>query len=351
MTRSTDDLGCKARCAVSGADIADGATRGGTDDFILIPDVQVLMRMLPQPLGFARNAFGEPEISRKERAVNKLLWAELNLIAVERRLTEPDSRIWRWVTAMMGLRRPTPKATNYVTFEETFITLLHWRCPQYVPQDIKDARAPMMEDIVMTAHAVVISRHIRRWLEFAAFRGSGGQTPGRPSSAPGTDDAPSLLGSISSKPHSSLKPQRQGSGSRHGFFSAVTHEIRELGHAVAQVPRQGSNQRLYRGLQKATENKMSTAVGGLDARFARAARGEEESHGSHGQTESYEPRRAASDAHQGSDVRTRRASDAHQGSDVRTRRASDAYQGSDVRRGSEARRGSARRASDASLGH
>eukprot|EP00961_Rhodomonas_salina_P064693 870605-Rhodomonas_salina.2 len=41
MTRSTDDLGCKARCAVSGADIADGATRGGTDDFILIPDVQV----------------------------------------------------------------------------------------------------------------------------------------------------------------------------------------------------------------------------------------------------------------------------------------------------------------------
>lgn len=59
-------------------------TGGGKYDFIHIADVVVLIRSLPEPLGFTRNIFGEPVLTSQDRAACKLIRAELNLIAMNR---------------------------------------------------------------------------------------------------------------------------------------------------------------------------------------------------------------------------------------------------------------------------
>lgn len=59
-------------------------TGGNKRDFILISDVSLLMKRLPQPLGFSHNIFGESVLNSHDRAAVKLIMAELNLIAVNR---------------------------------------------------------------------------------------------------------------------------------------------------------------------------------------------------------------------------------------------------------------------------
>lgn len=54
--------------------------------------------------------------------------------------------------------------TSQVTFEETFATLLYWRCPHLVPPEVKKARLPLLAAVVRTAYAIIISRLIKRWL-------------------------------------------------------------------------------------------------------------------------------------------------------------------------------------------
>lgn len=121
---------------------------GGRHDFILIPDVQVLMRMLPQPLGFARDALGVPTMTSYDRAICKLIWAELNILATQR----SEGKSWRMRSALtlrrwLGLDVPIPSETGQVTFDETFLTLFHWRCPELVPEEVRKMREPMLEEV------------------------------------------------------------------------------------------------------------------------------------------------------------------------------------------------------------
>eukprot|EP00961_Rhodomonas_salina_P142840 1923022-Rhodomonas_salina.3 len=109
---------------LSCAECWDQMTNGGRHDFILIEDVQILMRMLPQPLGFARDALGVATMTQSwlNRASNR-------------------------VRHCFGVDFPVPTETGIVTFDETFLTLFHWRCPELIPEEVRRRREPMLEEV------------------------------------------------------------------------------------------------------------------------------------------------------------------------------------------------------------
>jgi hypothetical protein len=95
-------------------------TGGGKNDFILISDVQMMMRGLPQPLGFSRNMYGEPVPTSRDRSVCKLIRAELNLIAVSRpeRKQGVWHRLWDRLGHLLGVHVPQPPTTQHVSYDE-----------------------------------------------------------------------------------------------------------------------------------------------------------------------------------------------------------------------------------------
>eukprot|EP00281_Chroomonas_sp_CCMP1168_P024850 CAMPEP_0206221430 /NCGR_PEP_ID=MMETSP0047_2-20121206/5409_1 /ASSEMBLY_ACC=CAM_ASM_000192 /TAXON_ID=195065 /ORGANISM="Chroomonas mesostigmatica_cf, Strain CCMP1168" /LENGTH=208 /DNA_ID=CAMNT_0053644161 /DNA_START=36 /DNA_END=659 /DNA_ORIENTATION=- len=153
-----------------------GAQKG---DFILIPDVQVLMRSLPLPLGFACNAFGEPIVTAEDRAVIKLMRAELNIIAIGRKQVRRGllGRLLQRLCVAMGVDVPRPQNSNQVDFDEVFSTLFHWRCPSYIPSEVKDERIVNMAHVVTTAHAVLMAKLIKRWIVLSRLKKTGNLVP------------------------------------------------------------------------------------------------------------------------------------------------------------------------------
>uniref|UniRef100_A0A7S1H842 C2 domain-containing protein n=1 Tax=Hemiselmis andersenii TaxID=464988 RepID=A0A7S1H842_HEMAN len=153
----------------------------GRNDFLLISDVTVLLRSLPQPLGFPRNAFGEPELSSHDRAALKLIRAELNLIAVSRPEDERGfwarqwSRVFHWV---FGVEQPLVPDTMHATFDEVFETLFHWRCTAYTPNEVREERAINIAEVVRTAHAILVAKLIRRWIYLSRAKKAPGYQPG-----------------------------------------------------------------------------------------------------------------------------------------------------------------------------
>jgi len=86
---------------------------GGKASFMKVQDLPSLLRSLPQPLGYARDAFGEPIITAQDRAVGKLIGAELNLLAVYRNRGKEGQGRWRaWLGDLLvkwSLTRTVPR--------------------------------------------------------------------------------------------------------------------------------------------------------------------------------------------------------------------------------------------------
>jgi hypothetical protein len=109
----------KSRCVAPVHDLSclecwEKYTGGGKEDFILISDVPIMMRGLPQPLGLSRNMYGEPVMTSRDRSVCKLICAELNLISVSR--PEEVQGFWPSVRDKirhwLGVHVPKPPTTT-----------------------------------------------------------------------------------------------------------------------------------------------------------------------------------------------------------------------------------------------
>jgi hypothetical protein len=80
--------------------------------------------------------------------VNKLIRAELNLIALHRYRAAKErkgnesiiSTIRGAVAVWLGIDNPRPQTSTHVSFDDVFMTLFHWRCQQYVPTEIQERR-------------------------------------------------------------------------------------------------------------------------------------------------------------------------------------------------------------------
>ena len=80
--------------------------------------------------------------------MNKLIRAELNLIALHRYKAAQErighesiiSTIRGAFAVWLGIDNPRPQTSTYVSFDDVFMTLFHWRCQQYVPTEIQERR-------------------------------------------------------------------------------------------------------------------------------------------------------------------------------------------------------------------
>ena len=113
-----------------------------------------LMCTLPQPLGF-RKPNGKLAYGPWERASERLIQAELNVIVRYKRnvLLQKQINSYNPFLNVSSKKQHKVHAIDFVTYMKT---LLYWRKPELVPTKIKTARWKVVDEVILTAYALIM---------------------------------------------------------------------------------------------------------------------------------------------------------------------------------------------------
>ena len=125
--------------------------------------VRPLLHTMPQPLGF-RDKQGVLQLGERERALERLIRSECNLIALE---NESEAKLLggrsRRSTSLFKMMKNAvfgeKKRVNFsasIEFQQVMITLLAWRTPWNLSIDTKRQRRKLLGDVVYMTHALSI---------------------------------------------------------------------------------------------------------------------------------------------------------------------------------------------------
>ena len=109
---------------------------------------------LPHPLGFRRR---DGKLCRGpwEKAVQRLIQAELNILVRHKRETLLKAQINSW-NPLVKISNKHQDRIHRVEFVDFIKTVLYWRKPDMVPYVIKATRWKRVDEVILTAYALVI---------------------------------------------------------------------------------------------------------------------------------------------------------------------------------------------------
>ena len=135
---------------VAMAEVFEGFDTGTSQ--ISLSAVHALLLEFHQPLGF-KTKYGDVEYGKMEKAAEKLIRAELNVLVRQRRHQHsgPSNSLFS-IPSLFKKRHVVAS----VSFEELMMTTLYWRKPSMVPNYVKRARDKFVSEALLMAHAITL---------------------------------------------------------------------------------------------------------------------------------------------------------------------------------------------------
>eukprot|EP00281_Chroomonas_sp_CCMP1168_P016681 CAMPEP_0206214046 /NCGR_PEP_ID=MMETSP0047_2-20121206/1454_1 /ASSEMBLY_ACC=CAM_ASM_000192 /TAXON_ID=195065 /ORGANISM="Chroomonas mesostigmatica_cf, Strain CCMP1168" /LENGTH=307 /DNA_ID=CAMNT_0053636251 /DNA_START=47 /DNA_END=966 /DNA_ORIENTATION=+ len=131
-----------------------------------ISSLRPLLRAMSKPLGLWDRKKDRVEEGPYSRAAELLIRAELNVILykqrIERARLERKGLLGRTVTFDF-MPKLKAKFTMCVSYEDCVMTLLYWRKPEMVPENVKIERYDKVQEALLMANALIITDFFR-WI-------------------------------------------------------------------------------------------------------------------------------------------------------------------------------------------